>query len=112
MVNIKGTIKGLLAFAVGVALAVPALAGKEEKIKLEDCPAAVQKTIKDNANGGKIVEIEKETAKDGAVRYEAEVKTRAGKELEILVASDGTLIKVESEDDEDDDDDDKDEDDD
>ena|SRR5688572_25128060 len=111
MKNIKDMPGLLLAVAVGFALAIPALAD-EKKVKLEDCPAAVQKTIKDNANGGKIVEIEKETAKDGAVRYEAEVKTRAGKELEILVASDGTLIKVESEDDEDDDDDDKDEDDD
>jgi len=113
MLNIKHMTHGLLALAVGFALAIPALAGgKEEKVKLEDCPAAVQKTIKDNANGGKIVEIEKETTKNGTVLYEAEVKTADGKEIDIVVGADGTLIKIESEDDEDDDDDDKDEDDD
>lgn len=114
MVNIRYMTHGLLALVIGLALAIPALAGgKEKKVKFEDCPAAVQKTIKDHANGGKIVEIEKETTKDGTVLYEAEVKTANGKELEIVVGADGTLIKVESEDDEDDDDDDdKDEDDD
>ena len=93
----------LLAFAA----ALPAFAdGKEEKVKLSDCPEAVQKTIKDNANGGKIVEIEKETSKDGTVTYEAEVKKADGTEIEIEVAADGKLIKIETEDDEDGDEDD------
>ena len=84
---------------------------EKKKVKLSDCPEAVQKTIKDNANGGKIVEVEKEVTKDGTILYEAEVKTN-GKEREIVVAADGTLIKIDDEDDEDDEDDDKDEDDD
>ena len=89
--------------ALAFALALPAFAdGKEEKVKLEDCPEAVQKTIKENANGGKIVEIEKETNKDGTVTYEAEVKKTDGTEIEIEVAADGKLIKIETEDDEDD----------
>src|SRR5687767_8268366 len=111
MGSIKNMIGRMMALAVGAALAIPVFAsGKEEKVKLEDCPAAVQKTIKDNANGGKIVEIEKETTKDGTVLYEAEVKTTDGKEREIVVAADGTLIKVETEDDDDDDDGDEDDD--
>jgi uncharacterized membrane protein YkoI len=69
-------------------------------------PEAVQKTINDNANGGKIVEIEKETRKDGTVTYEAEVKKTDGTEIEIVVAADGKLIKIETEDDEDGDEDD------
>ncbi len=97
---------GLVAATVALSLARPAFAdGKEEEVKLEDCPAAVQKTIKANAGDGKIVEVEKETRKDDTVVYEAEVKTADGKEVDNMVAEDGTLIKVD-EDDEDDEDDD------
>lgn len=103
----------VLAAVLAFALALPAIVyGKEEKVKLADCPEAVQKTIKAQANGGTIVEIEKETKKDGTVVYEAEIK-KDGKEIEVEVAADGTLIEVEEEDDDDDDkDDDKEDDDD
>ena len=111
MLKMRRIIGGLL--AVALAVAIPTLAGgKEEKVKLEDCSKAVQKTINDNASGGKTVEIEKETNKDGTVVYEAEVKKADGKEIEIVVAADGTLIKIETEDDDDDDGDDDKEDDD
>ena len=104
MLSMKSIIGVVIALAFAVAL--PAFAdGKEEKVKLADCPEAVQKTINDNANGGKIVEIEKETSKDGTVTYEAEVKKTDGTEIEIVVAADGKLIKIETEDDEDDEDD-------
>lgn len=76
----------------------------EQKVQLADCPAAVQKTINDNANGGQVVEVEKETKKDGTVVYEAEVKKTDGTEIEIEVAEDGTLIDIEIEDDDGDDD--------
>ena len=93
MLKMKRIIGVLL--AAGLALAIPALAdGKEEKVKLSDCPEAVQKTIKDNANGGTIVEIEKETNKDGTVTYEAEVKKTDGTVIEIEVAADGKLIEL------------------
>src|SRR5687768_9218196 len=101
MLKIKSLI-GVLTVMVFTA-ALPTFAdGKEEKVKLSDCPEAVQKTISDNANGGKIVEIEKETKKDGTVTYEAEVKKADGTEIEIVVAADGKLIEIEVEDDEDD----------
>jgi phosphopantothenoylcysteine synthetase/decarboxylase len=106
---------GALAVVLAAALSWPVYVyAKEEKVKLVDCPEAVQKTIKGNANGGRIVEIEKETKKDGTVVYEAEVKKADGKEIELVVAADGTLLKVEEEDDDDDDgdDDDKEDDDD
>jgi hypothetical protein len=107
----KRVIGILTAVALAAGLSVFA-DGKEEKIKLGDCPQAVQKTINDNANGGKIVEIEKETNKEGIVTYEAEVKKADGTVIEIEVAADGKLIEIETEDDEDDgDDDDKDDDD-
>ena len=93
--------KQVLAVFVAIALAAgSAVAGaKEEKVKLEDCPQAVQKTIKDNADGSKILEIEKETNKDGTVTYEAEVKKADGTVVEIEVATDGKLIDIEVEDD-------------
>lgn len=92
---------GLVAAAVMLAQVLPA-AAKEEKVKLSDCPAAVQKTIKEQAEGGKILEIEKETKKDGSVVYEAEIKKSDGKKIEIEVAEDGKLLDTEVEDDEDD----------
>ena len=94
---------GLVAGTVVLALALPALAegkeGKEgkkkEEIKLTDCPAAVQQTIKDNAGGGEILEVEK-SAKKGAVVYAAEVKKADGKKIDIKVAADGKLIEIEA----------------
>jgi hypothetical protein len=92
----------ILTAVLALGLILPVLTyAKEEKVKLSDCPEAVQKTIKDKANGGTIVEVEKETKKDGTVVYEAEIK-KDGKEIEVEVAADGTLIKVEQEDDDDD----------
>ena len=93
----------ILTAVLALGLILPALIyAKEEKVKLGDCPEAVQKTIKEKADGGKIVEIEKETKTDGTVVYEAEIK-KDGKEFDVVVAADGTLIKVEEEDDGDDD---------
>jgi len=105
---------GLVAAAVALALALPAVAGekegkkKEQEIKLGDCPAAVQQTIKDNAGGGEILEVEKATQKDGSVVYEAEVKKTDGKKIEVKVAADGKLLKVKDADEDDDQDNDKD----
>ena len=93
---------GLLASALALIAPGIALGGNEQKIDLADCPAAVQKTIKDNANGGTIVEVEKETKKDGTFVYEAEVKRADGREMDIEVAEDGRLIKIEVEEAEDD----------
>jgi uncharacterized membrane protein YkoI len=84
---------------------------KEEKVKLEDCPQAVQDTLKKASAGGKIEEIEKET-ENGKVVYEAEVVIE-GDEYEVKVADDGKLLGKKLENDDDDDDgDDEDEDDD
>src|SRR5215207_243976 len=91
----------ILTAVLALGLILPGLTyAKEEKVKLADCPEAVKKTIKEKANGGKIVEVEKETKKDGMVVYEAEIK-KDGKEIEVVVAADGTLIKVEEEDNDD-----------
>jgi len=74
----------------------------EEAVDLQDCPKVVQKTLKRESKGGKIVEIEKEK-EDGKTIYEAEVMI-GGKEYEVEIAECGTLLSkvLEAEEDEED----------
>lgn len=105
MKHLLKRIAGCLLIA-GLALASPVLADddNEEKVQLKDCPEAVQATLKKHLDNGTILEIEKETAKDGTVTYEAEVKRQNGTVFEIEVSSNGKLIEIEEEDDEEDED--------
>jgi len=74
----------------------------EEAVTLDQVPPAVKATILTESAGGRITEIERET-KNGTTVYEAEF-LRDGKEIEIKIASDGTLLgrDVEAEHDDDD----------
>jgi hypothetical protein len=94
-----------VALPTAMVFATSAFAGEEERIQWTDVPPAVQKTIIDNAGGGKIEEIEKETKTQHArilhfdsdkivTVYEAEVEKPNGKEIEIKVDEDGKLIKI------------------
>ena len=70
---------------------------KDEKVEWSQVPAAVQKTITENARGGKVEKIEKETESKGGkpvTFYEAKVKKPDGKKFEIEVGEDGKLIKI------------------
>ena len=93
--------KTLLLVALPVALAFTVSgcdSETDEKIQWSSLPAVVQETITENAGGGKIEEIEKETkTKNGksVTVYEVEVKKSDGKEVEIKVGEDGKLIKIE-----------------
>jgi hypothetical protein len=90
--------KTILLSVGAMVFATSAFAGKEEKVQWSELPAAVQKTITDNAGGGKVEEIEKETkSKEGKsiTIYEAEVKKPDGKKVEIKVGEDGKLIELE-----------------
>jgi uncharacterized membrane protein YkoI len=90
--------KSILLSVGAMVFATSAFAGKEEKVQWSELPAAVQKTITDNAGGGKVEDIEKETkSKDGKTItiYEAEVKKPDGKKVEIKVGEDGKLIELE-----------------
>lgn len=77
----------------------------EQKVSLDQVPEAVKATILAEAKGATVKEIERET-KNGQTVYEAEW-VENGQEVEIKVASDGTLVKreVDQDDDADDDDD-------
>lgn len=74
--------------------------GKEVKVKFDDVPPAVQKTMKEAAGDAKITDVDKET-EDGKTVYETDVKID-GKNWEIRVAEDGKLIskKIDNEEDE------------
>ena len=63
---------------------------EEVEVKLADCPAAVQSTLKREANGADIEAVDKET-KGGKAIYEVDVKID-GKNYEIRVGEDGILI--------------------
>ena len=91
---------GLLALAIGLILAISGCTEGKKEVTLQfaDCPAAVQKTIMDHANGVQFPQVEKETKKDGRVVYEAKGKNADGKKIEIKVADDGSLIEFKSKD--------------
>jgi hypothetical protein len=86
---------GLLACVMTGAITLSAYADKGDvKVKLSDCPAAVQKTLSAAVQaGGQITEIHIDKTKAGASVYEADVKTAQGK-VEIQIAPDGKLIKT------------------
>ena len=62
----------------------------EVKVTIDQVPAAVKATLEKETAGGTIKEISKDT-EDGKTVYEADV-TIDGKDLEIKIAEDGTLI--------------------
>ena len=103
------------AAALFAAVAVPVIAEdadddeEEVTVKYADVPLAVRKTFEKEAPGVKIEEVEKET-EDGKTTYEAEV-TIDGKNYEIEVAEDGTLLEKEEDDDDDEEEEDADDDD-
>lgn len=93
--------------AAGALYAEETKAKNEEKVTIDQVPAAVKATILKEAGDNKITEIEKET-KDGKTIYEAEWIV-GDKKIEIKVAEDGTLLSKKTEDADEDKDDDKDE---
>jgi hypothetical protein len=89
--------KRSILLSAAMVIATSAYAEREEKVRWSQLPAAVQKTITDNAGGGKVEEIDKETrTKDGktVTTYGAEVNGPGGKKVEIKVGEDGRLIEL------------------
>jgi len=77
------------------ALATATAFAKEEKVKLEDCPAAVQQAIKDNTKDATLLGVAKDQ-ENGKVEYEAETKVNGhGKDITFDEA--GKLVAVEEE---------------
>jgi hypothetical protein len=66
---------------------------KEVEMKLADCPAAVQKTLKREADGAKIDKVDK-MSKEGRNLYEIDVKID-GRNYEVIVTEEGLLLSKE-----------------
>jgi uncharacterized membrane protein YkoI len=64
----------------------------EEEVELDSIPAAAKAAIQKRVAGGTITKVEKLTAA-ATVSYEAAVKTKAGKNIEVGVNADGTPHK-------------------
>jgi len=64
--------------------------GKEQKVEFKSVPQAVQATLTAESGGAAITTVDKEED-DGKEIYEADVMIK-GKNYEIKVAADGTLI--------------------
>ena len=64
--------------------------GAETKVQFSQAPQAVQTTFKEESRGATIAEVDKESD-EGKTIYEADVDIK-GKNYEIKVAEDGTLI--------------------
>ena len=90
-----------LAVCIG-AVATMQVVDKEKEVSIQEVPAAVKATLLAQAGGGTIAEIEMGT-ENGRTVYEADVIID-GKEVEIQVAPDGTLLSTKVEDDDGDDD--------
>ena len=82
-----------LPLLAAVAFSTPgyALFDKEVKVQWADVPAAVQKAITANADGGKVDEVEKEMKGKTAV-YEAKVNTSDDGRIKLKVAASGKLL--------------------
>lgn len=84
-----------LALCIG-AVATQQLAEGERGVSIKQVPAAVKAALLAQAQGSAIEEIEMENENGQAV-YEADV-TIDGKEVEVKVAADGTVLGKEAED--------------
>ncbi len=69
----------------------------EIEIPVSEVPANIINIVQDTLPGILLTEAEKET-RDETVIYELEGKLINGKEYEIKIAADGTIIKIELED--------------
>jgi hypothetical protein len=86
----KATVRVILSLAV-----VSALATAAKSLALKDLPAAVQKTVQEQAQGAEIKNISKETEK-GVTQYEVETIVN-GKHRDFNVDTKGALLEVEEE---------------
>ncbi len=85
---------------LGLAIVSPAWCGDDEvALKKEDVPAVVLAALVKAANGSALSEFEKEHKHHKTV-YTAEFKGADGKEMEVTVAEDGTVLKIEADGDE------------
>lgn len=84
-------------FFSAITLAACTENSSEIEIPVSEVPANIVTIVQNTLPGISLVEAEKET-RDEIVIYELEGKLINGKEYEIKIAADGTIIKIELED--------------
>jgi uncharacterized membrane protein YkoI len=85
-------------FVISAALVLlggASVKGSEKKVKMEDLPAAVQKTVKEQSKGGTIRGLSMEVEK-GKTIYEAAL-TVNGHKKDISMDASGAVVEVEEE---------------
>src|SRR5437763_14976355 len=93
------TITRILLTMVALAALIFSASAKQKKppppiVPWKDVPAVVQVTMQNNAAGGKVTEVTKETV-NGILYYYGEVKGADRKWRKICVGGTGILVKVE-----------------
>jgi hypothetical protein len=83
----------LLALTAGLLLAVSGCK-KETTLQFSECPVVVQNALTTNMPGVTFTKVEQETKSGGIVIYEAKGKQADGKEIEVKVTGDGSLVKI------------------
>jgi hypothetical protein len=85
-----------LAFAVGLGDSGARANERDEdeqKVEMKDLTADVQGTFKDYLAGGKVARVVRES-ENGETHYSADVQKTNGEKVEIKVAEDGKLVRV------------------
>ena len=86
-----------MVFFSAITLAACSENNSEIEIPVSEVPANIISIVQDTLPGISLTEAEKEIS-DDIVIYELEGKLINGKEYEIKIAADGTIIKIELED--------------
>jgi hypothetical protein len=82
---------------IAICCTVIAAAGSERSdLLLQECPQAVQTTVRENARGGHIDEIDLISI-EGRVIYRAEIDLPRDRDLKIYVDGDGALMMTKEE---------------
>lgn len=66
---------------------------QEKRVKMENLPAAVQQTVREQSKGATIRGLARES-KNGVTNYEVELKVN-GHSKDVLIAPDGTVVEIE-----------------
>jgi uncharacterized membrane protein YkoI len=80
-------------WAMAAAVCAAGAFAAEQRVKMEDLPAAVRNTVTEQSKGAQVRGLSKEIEK-GKVLYEAELKVN-GHHRDLLISADGTVLEVE-----------------
>jgi hypothetical protein len=80
-----------------LALGSVSALGKDEVVKLSECPAPVQAVVKHYQNQGTLEEIglDKKKKSGGPAVYEAKFALKDGRRMEIHISPEGQVLQME-----------------